>query len=239
MQILFVDDDLSQCEQVAEFLGRFGHQVITRTTIHGALQEIHRQAPDVLLCDYRLSDTEHGLMLARQVRNLLPDCVILMISAYTAIENVTEALQLGLDDYLSRPITLSATYQRILDAVAKRQGGGQGKPDILMVGLLHLDRTTRIARWYGETLALSGTEFDMVYHLALRAGKVVTAVDLCALVRGERVEVRQATHLLKQPMFKLRAKLTQEGKYPQPIHNVRGVRKRPSISAKFSAGILY
>lgn len=230
MDILYVEDDLKTQEQTARFLREYGHQVTVYDNIHEAFTHVVHHVPDLLLCDYRLGAGTNGLTLAGQVRNRYPGCAIVMVSNFTTTNNVIDAMRLGLDDYIRRPIPLHELYHRILDAVTRRRQQAPSAESSLVVGALHLDRARRIAQWQGEPLNLTPTEFAILAHLVAHAGKVVTAIDLCALAKGERLELERAGDLLKQPIFKLRAKLSQEGKYPQPIENVRGVGYRWVVS---------
>lgn len=230
MDILYVEDDLKTQEQTARFLRQCGHQVTVYDNIHDAFEHVIHHAPDLLLCDYRLGAGTNGLTLAGQVRNRYPTCSIVMVSNYTTAENVIDAMRLGLDDYIQRPIPLQDLYHRLLDVVTRRRQQSPSAEARLIVGALELDRSRRVAQWQGEPLNLSPTEFAILVHLVTHAGKVVTAIDLCALAKGERLDLERAGDLLKQPIFKLRAKLSQEGKYPQPIENVRGVGYRWVIS---------
>ncbi len=232
MDILYVEDDLKTQEQTARFLRAQGHQVTVYDNIHEALDHVVHHTPDLLLCDYLLGAGTNGLTLAEQVRNRYPTCSIVMVSNFTTTENVIDAMKLGLDDYIQRPIALQDLYQRILDAVARRRRAFPALEASLEVGALKVDRARRSAQWHGELLHLTPTEFVILTHLAAHAGKVVTAIDLCALAKGERGEFERAGDLLKQPIFKLRAKLSQEGRYPQPIENVRGIGYRWVILAE-------
>jgi DNA-binding response OmpR family regulator len=223
MNIVYVEDDPKAQQQMTRFLRQYGHHVRLYDNIHGAQDAIIQQPPDILLCDYRLGDGPNGLTLAEKVRNLYPDCVIVMVSSYTNTENVTDALRMGLDDYITRPLPLEELYRLMMNAFLRRRGESPQNGERLTQGALQLDRARRIALWRGEELVLTPTEFALLNALVSHVGKVMTTVDLCALAKGDRVDFTWAGDLLKQHIFILRKKLEQGGKYPRCIENVRGV----------------
>jgi DNA-binding response OmpR family regulator len=223
MDIVYVEDEHKVQRQVARFLGAYGHRVRVYDNIEDALEGIIRQPPDILLCDYQLKNDTNGLTLAEKVRNRFPDCVIVMISSYTNKDNVTDAIRMKLDDYITRPLPLEEVYRLMMDAFQRHHGDSPQTSKMLIHGALQLDRARRTALWHGEELALTPTEFALLNVLVTYAGRVVTTVDLCALAKGERVDFAWAGDLVKQHIHILRKKLSQSGKHPRCIENVRGV----------------
>jgi two-component system cell cycle response regulator len=117
MHILFVEDDPRLQRETARFLEAHQHEVTVCSNVPEGLAYAEQHEPDLLLCDYRLEGSPNGLVLAKQVRNLYKDCVIVMISAYAETDNVIEALLLDLDHYIRRPITLEALHDELWKAV--------------------------------------------------------------------------------------------------------------------------
>jgi DNA-binding response OmpR family regulator len=223
MDIVYVEDEPKAQRQMARFLKQYGHQIRVYDNIEDALEGIIQQPPDILLCDYQLKDDTNGLTLAEKVRNRFPDCVIVMISSYTNKENVTDAIRMKLDDYITRPLPLEEVYRLMMNAFQRHHGDSPQTSKMLIHGALQLDRARRIALWQGEKLVLTPTEFALLNALASHVGKVMTTVDLCALAKGDRVDFTWAGDLVKQHIHMLRKKLSQGGKYPHCIENVRGV----------------
>jgi DNA-binding response OmpR family regulator len=144
------------------------------------------------------------------------------ISFFTTTENVIEALEMEVDAYIQRPIPFPDLLDKLYAAVERRRSKYPLRTPQIVLGPLTVDESQRSATWYGQRLDLTPTEYALLAQLVSRPGYVFTPVDLCAAVRGVRLERQEARQLLKPHLSALRAKLTQDGKYPQPIQNVRG-----------------
>jgi len=222
MHILYVEDDLKLQQQTAKFLASNQHQVTTFTNALDALRFAQTESFDVLLCDYKLGTHPNGLALAQQVRNLRPDCPIVMVSNFATVEDLSRGYDVDVDAYLKRPISLVELMKRIYAASERRRAKYPSTPPQVICGPLTLNKRERTATWHAEPLMLTPTEFTLLAQLASQPGQVFSTNDLCALTKGSRVGARQARELLKQHIFQLRARLGQGGKYTQPIENVRG-----------------
>jgi DNA-binding response OmpR family regulator len=222
MRILFVEDDPKLQRETAHFLEAHQHEVTVCGSVPEGLAYAEQHEPDLLLCDYRLEGGPNGLVLAKQVRNLYKDCVIVMISAYAETDHVIEALLLDLDHYVRRPITLEALHDELWKAVDLHHQKHPPTSPILTAGALVLDTDSDEATWHGEPLDLSPREGRLLAALVVAPGRVVSMVDLWAVVGAERVTPAHAADLLRLYLHRLRHKLTQGGKYPWPIVNVRG-----------------
>jgi DNA-binding response OmpR family regulator len=222
MRILYVEDDLKLQLQIVKLLRHEKHEVFHFADVVSALKFVRENQPDVLLCDYRLEGSVNGLALAKQVRQLYPACTIVMISFFTTTENVIEALEMEVDAYIQRPVPFPDLLDKLYAAVERRRSKYPLRTPQIVLGPLTIDESGRSATWYGQRLDLTPTEYALLAQLVSRPGYVFTPVDLCAAVRGVRFERQEARQLLKPHLSALRAKLTQDGKYPQPIRNIRG-----------------
>ncbi len=222
MHIVYVEDDLKIQAQTSKLLRREGHEVTAFADVPHALSFLRTTQPALLLCDYRLEGSLNGLALAKQARLLYPACPIVMISSYTTTDNVIDALELDVDAYVKRPISFPDLLNKLYEAVARRRHKQASGSPRLSSGALVLDISRRVATCHGESLDLTPTEFGILAQLVSKPGHVFTMVDLCAAVKGVRLECEQARQLLKPHICALRAKLSREGLCPPPIRNVRG-----------------
>lgn len=222
MRILYVEDDLKLQQQTVKLLRHEKHEVFPFADMVSALNFARGTQPDVLLCDYKLEGSVNGLALAKQVRQLYPACTIVMVSFFTTTENVIEALEIGVDAYIQRPILFPDLLDKLYAAVERRRSKYPPQVSRIVSGPLTIDDSQRRATWHGQRLELTPTELALLTLLGSKPGHVFTAVDLWAAARGVRLKRKEAQLLLKPHLSSLRAKLTQNGKYPQPIQNVRG-----------------
>jgi DNA-binding response OmpR family regulator len=124
---------------------------------------------------------------------------------------------------VKRPVGLIELLDKIYAAIERRQRSALPLPSaVITSGLLTLDTVQRAATWAGEPLNLTANEFRVLTQLVSNPGRVYTPVDLYASFGGERLPHHVARNLIKQYIFKLRAKLEQKGKYPLQIVAVRG-----------------
>ncbi len=222
MHILYVEDDLNIQSQTAKYLRSQNHQVTTFTNALDALKFARIGRFEVLLCDFRLENSPDGLMLAEQIRSLYPACPIVMISSYATVDDVSRGYDVEVDAYLMRPISLTNLMSKIYLVVERRRVRFPQQPRIEEACPLRLDHGQRAATWHGEPLHLTPAEFTILDLLASKPGYLFSVMELCALTKAIRRTPNGARNVLKQHFSKLRKKLKQEGKYHDPIQNVRG-----------------
>lgn len=222
MFIVYVEDELRIRQQTMRFLEQEQHRVVSFPGVLEALDYLRNTEPDLLLCDYRLEGGPNGLVLAEQVRNLYPACAIVMISQQTEKEHLLQAIQMGVDAYVPRPVKLEELHQQMWEALERRRRLFPRPLTDIHYGALSLNLLTRAVTWHGVRLHLTPTEFTLLHLLVKKPGQVVRTEDLCAAAKGIRADYEQAGDWLKPHLRRLRQKLEQEGA-ETPIHNVHGV----------------
>src|SRR5262249_49267421 len=152
------------------------HDVTIINNVFEALEYLKTHEIDILLCDFSLGEGPDGLIVAENARNLNPACTIVMISGYLNTNNAVEAMQIGADDFVERPISLDDLLNRLWKAFARRQRRTQIAPRAITqeTMLLHLDLNRHSASWDGHPLELTHTEFVLLEKLASRPGQMFT-----------------------------------------------------------------
>lgn len=221
--ILLVDDDALLCRSLAFNLERAGYQVQTAATAEDALSLIRQRAPDLVLLDIGLPGMD-GLDALREVKHLMDIPIIFLTARRREFDEVL-GLELGADDYVSKPFDLDVLLAHI-KAVLRRSHASSASvtpavPAAVQAGDLQIDPATHLASLRGQPLELSPREFDLLYVLAHKAGQVCSIDELLTTVWGE--SYAGEPQVVYVHIRWLRKKLEADPQHPQRILTVRGI----------------
>ena len=160
-KILLVDDDRDFSKAVIAYLGRSGYEMDYASTADEAYDKIYAQVYDLILSDIMMPGTD-GFQFASHIRAINRNIPLLFISALDDISSKHKGFQLGIDDYMVKPIELDELLMRI-KAILRRSGIAQSKR--LVIGDTVLDREERSAYVSGVEISLTQREFDVVFKL--------------------------------------------------------------------------
>ena len=217
-RILVVDDELSIRRLLRNTLERAGHQVIEAVDGATALSRVAADKPDAVLLDLGLPDRD-GLELVPLIKKQ-GDTIILVVSAREATDQKVAALDLGAEDYVTKPFDGEELLARLRVALRHR-GVAQTAPRIIRKGDLEVDLDQRIARRAGGEAHLTRKEHDVLAILAASAGRVVTHQRILAAVWGWGEDSR--VEYLRIVIRNLRQKLEEPGAIGSVIANELGV----------------
>jgi DNA-binding response OmpR family regulator len=182
-----------------------------------ALADIVATKPDAVVLDLGLPDVD-GSELLRMLR-AVSDVPIVIATARDDEAEIVRLLDAGADDYVVKPFASEQIEARVRAVLRRR--GADAPVEELAVGGLRIHPAKREATLDGRTLDLSRKEFDLLAHLARRAGDVVTKQELLAEVWREPLGGADKT--VDVHLSWLRRKLGEEGAHPVYLHTVRGV----------------
>jgi DNA-binding response OmpR family regulator len=216
-RVLVVEDDASIREVTALGLTRAGFRVTTAGDGREGLLRARNDPFDVVLLDVMLP-TLDGFEICRELRkdSRIP---VIMLTARTDTTDVVVGLELGADDYVTKPFELPELVARVR-AVLRRSQGAPDEP-VLQVGDLEVDPTGFVARRAGRDLALTATEFRLLLELVRHPGQVMTRELL--LQRVWNYDYLGDSRLVDVAVQRLRAKLEDDPAAPSLIRTVRGV----------------
>ena len=160
-KILLVDDDRDFSKAVIAYLGRSGYEMDYASTADEAYDKIYAQVYDLILSDIMMPGTD-GFQFASHIRAINRNIPLLFISALDDISSKHKGFQLGIDDYMVKPIELDELLMRI-KAILRRSGIAQSKR--LVIGDTVLDREERSAYVSGVEISRTQREFDIVFKL--------------------------------------------------------------------------
>lgn len=222
MLIAVIEDHRHEQEHLVGILRRDHYDVLTFSDGLSALDYFRYRRADVTLIDHHLPGGPNGIAVARQLRQMHPADVLIMTTSSADVDLVIEAMQIGVDDYIIKPLRAEAVLKRISEAVIRRQEWFPKLTPPSADGPLEINIETHRVRWYGQDITLTPTEFNLLHRLVGRPGHVFTYAELYALHHGERVDPALARDRLKTHLANLKDKLEVGGR-PEVLQKVRGV----------------
>ena len=216
MRILLVEDDPRMSALLERGFREEGHVVDRTASGSKALDTVAAEEFDVVVLDVMLPELD-GFGVVRQMRERGNRTPVLMLTARDANADVVKGLNLGADDYLTKPFSFDVLLARV-NALARRGPAYQAVP--LQVADVTLDASRRLVTRAGVLITLTRTEFSLLDYLMRRAGRVVTRQALIAGVWGTERDVEDNT--LDAFVKLLRQKLDVAGR-PALIQTIRGV----------------
>jgi DNA-binding response OmpR family regulator len=216
MKLLIIEDESRMADLLCKGLTEEGHTVTSACDGAEGLELAKSYEFDVILLDIMLPKLT-GYEVAKRLRAEKIRTPILMLTARDAVPDIVRGLDMGADDYLTKPFSFEELVAR-LRAVKRRALAAADTS--LHVGDLVLDPAGREVRRGEHRLSLTRTEYNLLERLIYRAGKVVSRQSLIEAVWGFDREIEENT--LDAFMHLLRAKVDSPGQ-PRLIHTVRGV----------------
>jgi two-component system KDP operon response regulator KdpE len=217
--VLIVDDEPRIVRFVRAELEAEGYRTLTAGDGAGALEQVELEQPEVVVLDLVLPDLD-GFEVLRRIRAVSAVPVI-MLSARAGDADKVRGLNQGADDYLTKPFNPEELSARVR-AILRRSR--MERPDGLVpfeLGELRIDFDQRRVRLQEREIVLSPTEWQLLYHLARNAGRVVLHEDLLTMTWG--TAYRDDLQYLRVWVSRLRRKLGDNSNQPKFIHTISGV----------------
>jgi two-component system, OmpR family, KDP operon response regulator KdpE len=183
-RILLVDDEMSIQRAVAPLLRSRGYRVVAAVTGEEAIRLVGSNTPDLMVLDLGLGDID-GIEVCRRVRAIsaLP---IIVLSARGAESDKVGALELGADDYVTKPFSPEELVARVRAALRRAAAAADAPARRMCVGGLTIDYDRRRVIWRDEEIRLTPKEFDLLALLARNADRVLTHRAILEAVWGGR-----------------------------------------------------
>ena len=220
-QLLIVDDDPELLRFLMEELSGAGHQCTGCDNGQDALVRLRTESFDLVVLDWTLPDFT-GVELCRRLRRSANTTPVLMLTARDDVDERVQALDAGVDDYLTKPFNLKELHARVRAQL--RRGSyeqvARGSANSLELGDLRLDPIERNVQRGERPIPLSQREFELLHFLVKNAGDVQSRQSILDAVWGAPFVGDPNT--LDVYMGYLRKKVETEGE-PQLLHTVRGV----------------
>ena len=221
MKLLVVDDDRDLVELLDYALRREGYEVVRAYDGETALDAFDRDKPDLVVLDLNLPKLA-GFVALERMRRGDEHVAILILSARQDESDVLRGLQLGADDYITKPFRPKELVARV-KAILRRsvQVRGRPAPSIYKTGDIVLDEATHEVKTAEVPIHLSPTEFKLLRHFMANPGRVLTQEEILEGVWGYDADV--GGDLVKLNVSRLRRKLGSDGTQRDVIQTVPGV----------------
>ncbi len=222
-RILVVEDEKHISDVVEYLLRENAFEVIVAADGDTGLERFKSVCPDLVLLDLKLPGIP-GLDLFREMRRLRPDAPIIMLTSYDEVIDRVIGLELGADDYVTKPFNTRELLARVRTVL--RRASPAHPPDdthkaVLRYGPLSLDPDTFCAVYSGRPVQLTRTEFRFMELLLRRPSKVFTREELIEQIYGGVHVVTDRS--IDAYVKRLRRKLAMDGDAASPIETVHSV----------------
>ncbi|MBP1607823.1 MAG: Response regulator consisting of a CheY-like receiver domain and a winged-helix DNA-binding domain [Acidobacteria bacterium] len=225
-KILVAEDDRDLSDLLRYNLEREGYQVIPVRDGNLVMPNVRKFAPDLLILDLMLPGMD-GLDICRQLRQTDQSLPVLMLTARAEETDRVVGLEIGADDYVTKPFSLRELIARVR-ALLRRQESAQVSQSILRKGALFIDPLAHVVKMGDRPVELSALEFRLLHFLASNAGIVFSRQQILDRIWGadRNVTLRSIDVYVRR----LREKLEDQPESSGILDTVRGVGYRFALS---------
>ncbi|MBW8890144.1 MAG: response regulator transcription factor [Fibrobacteres bacterium] len=225
-KILIVEDEEAIRLGLADLLEIEGFSVDVALDGEEAMEKVKSFQPHLVILDLMLPKA-NGYDVTRFIRKSHPQTFILMLTAKNEEINKIQGLEIGADDYVTKPFSvfeLMARVKSMLRRVNQDSAAGPSpSPDVLEFADVHVDFRKYEASRGGKPMELSAKEFQILKYFSARKGEVVTREDLLQAIWGYSPDNMPTTRTVDNQIVKLRQKIETDTENPVHIKSVRGV----------------
>ena len=218
-RILLVEDEAAISEPLEFLLGQEGYQVTTVADGAQVLEVFEALRPDLVLLDLMLPNLP-GTEVCRQIRSrsAVP---LIMLTAKDSEVDIVVGLELGADDYITKPYSSRELIARIRAVLRRRMDSEYDEPSVLNVGQIELDTDSHVVKIGKVETPMPLREFELLEILMRNAGSVLTRAQLIDRIWG--LDYFGDTKTLDVHIKRLRSRIEADPKKPQHLVTVRGV----------------
>src|SRR3954468_11901199 len=226
-KILIVEDEEAIRLGLVDLLEIEGYEIEVAEDGEQAMEKVREMQPDLVILDLMLPKAS-GYDVCRFIRKSFPNTFIMMLTAKNEEINKIQGLEMGADDYVTKPFSVFELMARIKSMLRRITQEKTTTPpltteEVLEFDDIHIDFKKYAATKSGTPMELSAKEFQILKYLASRRGEVVTREDLLQAIWGYSLENMPTTRTVDNQIVKLRQKIESDTENPLVIKSVRGV----------------
>ncbi len=218
-RILMIEDDQRLAQMLRDYLKQAGLTVAVADDAARGMAHLEKQNYDLVLLDLMLPDAD-GLDVCKQIRAKNRALPIIMVTARGDTMDRVVGLEIGADDYLPKPFEPRELLARIRAVMRRKGRSAEDVPDTLQFGRLELDKAARQVKLDDQPVVLTARQFDLLFAMAERAGRVLSRDQLITLVSGDTSE--SMDRAIDVHVAKIRAAIEDDPPNPKRLITVRG-----------------
>jgi DNA-binding response OmpR family regulator len=221
-KILIVEDELNMVQGLKDNLEFEGYEVDVAMEGGSGLQKVLQGKYDLILLDVMLPEVS-GFDICKAARKAGVDTPVILLTAKGEEIDKVLGLELGADDYITKPFSLRELLARIKAILRRTSNGGEAhsEPEFVSIGNIRVNFRNYIARDKDEEIKMSHKEFEVLHYLYQNAGKTIHRDDLMSSVWSIDYDI--TTRTVDNFILKLRQKIETDPNNPKIILTVHGV----------------
>ena len=218
MKILLIEDEKDLAKSIVDFINSENYLIITVHNYSDADEKISQNHYDCALVDLMLPDGS-GLDLVKKIKQIQPNCGIIIITAKNTLDDKLNGLDLGADDYISKPFHLAELNARIKSVIRRRNFGGDNQ---IIFNELKIDADKREFSIDNNSVELTAREFDILLFFISNKERVLTKESIVEHVWGDDSNAYDNFDFVYTHIKNLRKKIIEQGANDY-IHSVYGI----------------
>lgn len=208
MKILLVEDQQDLLDALETTLLAQNFTCETAIDYRSASEKIVIYDYDLLVVDINLPGGGSGLDLIREIKKTNPETGIIIISARNSTTNKIEGLELGADDYLTKPFDLAELTARVKSLLRRKKFSGN---NLVRFGNIELDTQNRVVKVEGKSILLTRSEFDLLNFFFANPDRVIARDSLAEHIWGDHMDVADSYDFIYSHIKNLRKKISAAG----------------------------
>jgi len=207
MKILIVEDEVEILESIVSFLKNEDYICEKATTYFDAEDKLVSFKYDVVVLDINLPDGS-GIDLLKLIKDQNPDTGVLIVSARDSLDDKLEGLDLGADDYITKPFHLAELNSRINSLIRRRNFGGS---ESIVFNEIEIDPTSKTVSIDNKPIELTKKEYNLLLYFISNKNKVVTKESIAEHLWGDEIEMADSYDFIYTHLGNLRKKMKKFG----------------------------
>lgn len=207
MKLLLIEDEKSLSDAIADYLSEEGYLCETADSYMIASEKIELYQYDCVLADINLPDGS-GLDIVRTLKKVKAECGIIIISARNSVDDRIEGLDLGADDYISKPFNLAELNSRIKSVLRRRKFEGNNEITFNEIVVKPSENHVSVN---DQTLTLTKKEFDLLMFLISNKNRVLTKESIATHLWGDDMDMADSYDFIYTHIKNLRKKIVEKG----------------------------
>lgn len=218
MNILIVEDEHDLAKSIVTYLSKEGYLCEWAENFKSAIEKVHLYSYDCILVDITLPDGS-GMKVIERLKKVKSKSGIIIISAKNSLDDKIEGLDVGADDYLTKPFDLSELNARVKSIIRRRNFDGQNEITFKEITILPEERVVTV---HGQPVKFTKKEFDLLVYFVSNQNRVITKESIAEHLWGDDMDMADSFDFIYAHLKNLRKKMLDKncGDYIQTVYGV-------------------